>query len=110
MVNMNSKKKIQAFMIVLFMRYTKTLKIMDFTQQVKIRKYYTLIMMEIQSWLLKVMKVLSILWAKLYRNNLLVVHGMVLHEFGILGLENVLKCWTVINTQFLFLLFQMESL
>lgn len=46
---MNFKKKIQAFMIVLFMRYTKILKIMDFTQQAKIRKYCTLIMMETQS-------------------------------------------------------------
>ena len=92
MVNMILKKNIQAFMIVLFMRYTKTLKIMDFTQQVKIRKYCTLIMKETQSWLLKVMKVLSILWAKQYRNNLLAVRGMVLHEFGILGLENVSKC------------------
>jgi len=92
MVNMISKKNIQAFMIVLFMRYTKILKIMDFTQQVKIRKYCILIMMETQSWLLKVMKVLSILWAKRYRNNLLAVRGMVLHEFGILGPENASKC------------------
>ena len=74
---------------VLSMQCLQALTPMVSFRQAKIKKYTTLILLEIHQFFLKVMKELLTHLAKQFLKNLLAGPGMELQEYGTLKLESV---------------------